>query len=231
MTVAVAVAKDDQIIMAADSLVNFGGQRFTPDNARFRKIERVGDSLLVWAGWSLYGELLNSHLASKPPPATLDTETKVFCFFIDFWRSIRASYTWHRHQILTDDNPFGGLDSIFLLANRHGIFRIADDMDVSKFEQYCAIGSGSKYALGALRILYRAFDDPVRIAREAVGVGIECDVYCGGEIDIAAVEMNGHSPPPARIPTPGRPGAHADWRRGPPAFRERRHDQFHGDRD
>jgi ATP-dependent protease HslVU (ClpYQ) peptidase subunit len=190
MTVAVAVTKHDRTVLAADSLVNFGGQRFPSENARFTKIHRVGESLLAWAGWTLYGELLTAYLASSRPPE-LATESQVFDFFIGFWRAIRSEYTLEpgerdRHV----RQPFADLDSTFLLANRHGIFRIARDMDVTQFCQYSAVGSGSAYALGALRVLYDQHDDPAVIARRAVGIGIEYDVYCGGEIDAAEVGVD-----------------------------------------
>lgn len=55
MTVAVAVTKNDRTVLAADSLVHFGGERFPAANGQFHKIHRIGHSLLAWAGWSLYG--------------------------------------------------------------------------------------------------------------------------------------------------------------------------------
>lgn len=187
MTVAVAVAKNGRIVLAADSLVHFGGQRFLPDNARFDKIHRIGDSLLAWAGWSLYAELLTAHLASHPPPPVLSTEARVFDFFIQFWRTIRDDYTYLNRPGPDPRSPFAELDSVFLLANRHGIFSVAGDMDVTQFRRYCAVGSGAKYALGALRILYDTLDDPAKIALRAVEVGIECDVHCGGHVNLAEV--------------------------------------------
>ncbi len=81
MTIAVAVKKGGRTVIAADSLVNFGGQRFPPENCQFHKIHRLGDSLMAWAGWSLYAELLTAHLATNPPPS-LYTESEVFDFFV-----------------------------------------------------------------------------------------------------------------------------------------------------
>jgi ATP-dependent HslUV protease subunit HslV len=185
MTVAVAVHKNDVTVVAADSLVNFGGQRFTPSNCAFHKIHRVGDSLMVWAGWSLYAELLTAHLAKHPPEA-LETEADVFAFFVTFWRAMRDEYTM-TDRARNDSHPFADLDSVFLLANRYGIFRVASDLDVTQFQQYTAVGSGAKYSIGALQVLYGELDDPELIARRAVQVGIESDVYCGGPIDVEIV--------------------------------------------
>lgn len=188
MTVAVAVIKQNRTILAADSLVHFGGQRFAASNGQFHKIHRIGESLLAWAGWSLYGELLTAHLASRrPPPSELSTEAEVFEFFITFWRAIRTDFTFVQRPGDAGRHPFADLDSTFLLANRYGIFRIASDMDVAQFHQYTAVGSGSQYALGALAILYEQLDDASEIARRAVEVGIQCDVYCGGQVDLAEV--------------------------------------------
>lgn len=188
MTVAFAVIKNGQAVLAADSLVNFGGQRFPVENCRFNKIERVGESLLAWAGWSLYAEMLHAHLSVSPPPP-LDDEASVFRFFIEFWRRMRDEYTFAPKRSSGDNMPFIDLDSTFLLVNRAGIFRVDPDMDVTRFDQYCAVGSGGKYALGAAHILYHLHDDPVEIARRAVQAGISFDVYCGGEIDIVGVEL------------------------------------------
>lgn len=180
MTVALAVRKDGRTVLAADSLVTFGGQRYPADNCRFRKLYRVGESVMAWAGWSLYNEMLDSYLARTPPP-TLHSEAEVFAFFIEFWRALRRDY----NLISRDpDHSFASLDSVFLLVNRAGIFRVQGDLDVTQFQQYTAIGSGAKYAIGALRILYEQLADPNAIAARAAHVAIDFDVYCGGEIDV-----------------------------------------------
>ena len=95
MTVAVAVRKHKSCVIAADSLVNFGGQRFPSENCRFNKIYHIGDSLMVWAGWSLYGELLDAYLAARNPAPALTTEQDVFTFFLQplfAWGSRRHEY-------------------------------------------------------------------------------------------------------------------------------------------
>lgn len=187
MTVAVAVRKGGRTVLAADSLVNFGGQRFPPQNCRFHKIFRLGSTSIVWAGWSLYAEMLTAHLARNEPPPLM-SEPEVFSFFVRFWRSMREEYTFVSRGQQAGDPPFVDLESVFLLVNRAGMFRVAGDMDVTAFEQFCAIGSGSKYALGALSVLYPQDLDAAEIALRAVQVGIDYDVHCGGDIDIVDVQ-------------------------------------------
>src|SRR5204862_3584933 len=114
MTVAVAVRKNGRTVLAADSLVNFGGQRFPPDNCKFHKIHRLGESFVVWAGWSLYAEMLTAHLSQHPPPP-LRSEADVFGFFIQFWRAIRSDYTFLQPNNGGSEHPFADLESTFLL--------------------------------------------------------------------------------------------------------------------
>jgi len=123
---------------------------------------------------------------TKHPPEALETEADVFSFFVSFWRAMRDEYTM-MDKGRNDTHPFADLDSVFLLANRFGIFRVASDLDVTQFQQYCAVGSGAKYSMGAMHVLYDMIEDPAEIARRAVQVGIDSDVYCGGPIDIAFV--------------------------------------------
>jgi ATP-dependent protease HslVU (ClpYQ) peptidase subunit len=186
MTVAVAVRKKGRTVLLADSLVHFGGQRFPARNTKLNKIHRIGDSLIAWAGWSLYAEMLTAHLAASDSLPRLKSEADVFSFFVQFWRAMQANYTFVQSSP-QEGHPFANLESTFLLANDSGIYRVAGDMDVTQFQQYSAIGSGSHYALGALRVLYGQRLGAEEIGRRAVQVGIDFDVYCGGRIDCQSI--------------------------------------------
>ena len=202
MTVAVAVRKDDRTFLAADTLMSFGGERYPRDNCRVEKIYRVGSSVLAWAGWSLYAEMLDAYLQRHAPPS-LQSETEVFSFFIQFWRLMRDDYTFVRQHTPQDQHPFVDLDSTFLIANHGGIYKVSRDMNITSFQQYCAIGSGAAYALGALRILYDQERDAGVIARKAAQVGIDFDVHCGGSVDVIEVQQQqALSEEPAPTPTP-----------------------------
>ncbi len=187
MTIAVAVRKGGRIVLAADTLLTFGNERTPPENCRVEKIYRVGESVLAWAGWALYAELLDAYLATNEPPR-LASEVEIFAFFIKFWRSIRDDSTFMYTRASAENHPFADLDSTFVIANRSGIYKVSSEMNVTTFANYCAIGSGADYALGALRVLYDLEQDPAVIARRAAQVGIDFIVFCGGNIDVIEVE-------------------------------------------
>ncbi len=187
MSIIAAVRKNDQIILAADSLACFGDSHRVPQsNAVTPKIRRIGESVVGSAGWGVYDRILDAHLSDRPAPS-LSTEGEIFAFFVDLWRAMHDKYTLVNDQAASKDSPFGDLDSSFLIGNRGGIFKVSPDMDVSRFDQYYAIGSGAEYALGALYNLYEWEENTELIVRGAVETAIAFDVYCGGEIKVSTV--------------------------------------------
>ncbi|MHC5002938.1 MAG: hypothetical protein ACYTJ0_07430 [Planctomycetota bacterium] len=187
MSVVVVVSKQGRTVMAADSLTVFGdAQQLPPANAVTRKIRRVGDSLVGSAGWAIYDCILDHFLAGRPAPELRD-EQAIFGFFLALWHALHERYPFVNDQAQNKDSPFGDLDSSFLIANEQGMFKVSNDLDVFRFNQYYAIGSGGEYALGAMHALY---DEPAaadEIAQRAVRGAIVFDVHCGGEIHLEQV--------------------------------------------
>ena len=55
----------------------------------------------------------------------------MFSFFVTFWRALREEFTLLQPPG-TREHPFAELDSVFLLANRSGVFRVSSDLDVAE---------------------------------------------------------------------------------------------------
>ncbi|MHC5115016.1 MAG: hypothetical protein ACYTGP_11385 [Planctomycetota bacterium] len=188
MSVIVAVRKFDTTVIAADSLTCFGdSQRVPQANAVTPKVRRIGTSLVGASGWAVYDSIITDFLADRPPP-DLTTPEAIFSFFMVLWRAMHDNYSFVNDQAQSKDSPFGDLDSTFLIANRGGIFKVSPDMDVSGFQQYYAIGSGSEYALGAMHHLYETDQSAEVIARKAVDTATQFDLYCGGAINVMTAE-------------------------------------------
>ncbi len=196
MSIVVAVRKNGRTVIAADSLTSFGdSQRIPSANSTTAKVQRVGDSLMGSTGWAVYDNILDSFLATRPGP-DLSFERPIFEFFLDLWKALHERYTFVNDQPHEKDSPFGDLDSSFLIASQNGIFKVSHDLDVCRFEQYYAIGSGSEYALGALYNLYELSQNPDEIAQRAVHTAMQFDVHCGGEITtwLSGPVMSGSAP-------------------------------------
>lgn len=190
MTIAVAVRKGREIVVAADTQNNFGSARATPDNHRPHKIMPVGEALIATSGWALYANILEDYVGRSRRPPALGTERDVFRFFQQFWHALKETYSLVNEQChKDDDSPFGDLDASFLVVTRGGIFFVSSDTSVTPFEKYHAVGSGTDYALGALHALYDEVQDPEVLARRACEAAIAFNIYCGGEIDVKRMAL------------------------------------------
>ena len=187
MSIAVAVRKDARIVLATDSQTNLGSERVPASNLSGPKFMPVGDAYMAATGWTLYSNILADVLARRRAVPRLDGEATIFKFFTRFWEDLHERYNFVKDQADDADSPFGSLDSTFLVVCARGIFGVASDLSVLRYERYFAIGSGAPIALGAVHALYGSERDAEAIAHSAVLAAIDHDVYCGPPVHVAAV--------------------------------------------
>ena len=72
--------------------------------------------------------------------------------------------------------------------NPHGIFVITAYREVSEFSKFWAIGSGSRFALGALEVLYSQNLSAAEIAHEAARVATQFSPECAEPILVKSME-------------------------------------------
>jgi ATP-dependent protease HslVU (ClpYQ) peptidase subunit len=182
MSIAVAVQKHGELVIAADTLTTFGNTKVPHALHAAQKIRRAGSSWLATTGWGLYDNILQDHLA-RARGVRLGTEAQIFDFFLKLWKALHRKYTLVNDQIdEKESGPFGNVDSTFLVANRRGIFYVAPDLSVTTVQRYFAIGSGAPFGLGALHALYDGKLGAAALAAKAVEAAIDFDNYCGGEV-------------------------------------------------
>lgn len=187
MTIAVAVRKGGETVIAADTQNNFGHNRVPMGNHRTQR---------SWLSATL----------TWPPPAgvCMPTSWMISCIaggrrgwaasgtcsvFQNFWKALHEHYSLVNDQCQGEEesSPFGDLDASFLLVNGDGIFFVSSDTAVTAFEQYYAVGSGAEFALGALHALYDSDLDAEALARRACAAAMAFNLFCGGEIDVCRV--------------------------------------------
>jgi ATP-dependent protease HslVU (ClpYQ) peptidase subunit len=183
MSIVVAVAKKGKTVMAADTQSNFGTEVMPPDNLTTTKVRRVGRSLLGRSGWGVYDNILGDLVERRETPE-LDDTGRIFRFFTDLWKVLHERYAFVNDQSKRKDGPFGDLGGSFMVANANGIFYVAPNLGVTRFEKYYAIGAGADYSLGALHQLYDGEGDAEQIARAAAETAVAFSVRCGGEIEV-----------------------------------------------
>ena len=187
MSIAVAVRKDSRIVLATDSQTNLGSERVPASNLSGPKFMPVGDAYMAATGWTLYSNILADVLGRRRAVPRLDGEVNIFKFFTRFWEDLHERYNFVKDQADDADSPFGSLDSTFLVVCARGIYGVASDLSVLRYERYFAIGSGAPIALGAVHALYDSECDAEAIAHRAVLAAIDHDVYCGPPVHVATV--------------------------------------------
>ncbi len=187
MSIAVAVRKDARIVLATDSQTNLGSERVPAANLSGPKFMQIGDAHLAATGWTLYSNILADVLGRRRAAPRLDSEVNIFKFFTRLWEELHERYNFVKDQADDADSPFGSLDSTFLVVCAHGIFGVASDLSVLRYERYFAIGSGAPVALGAVHALYDSEGDAEAIARSAALAAIDHDVYCGHPVHVVTV--------------------------------------------
>ncbi|MHB8835607.1 MAG: Ntn hydrolase family protein [Candidatus Methylomirabilia bacterium] len=187
MSIALAIEKNGELIVAADTLTSFGHTKVPPVLHAADKVRRVGASYLATTGWGLYENILDDVIARRKN-IRLGSREQIFAFFLRLWNDLHKKYSFVNDQIEEKESgPFGNLDSTFLVAGRAGIFYVGPDMSVTKVKHYFAIGSGAPFALGTLHALQDSKLGAEAIARRAVEAAIAFDTYCGGEAQIHRV--------------------------------------------
>ena len=183
MSIVVAVKKGTDVALAADTQSSFGAGMVPADNHRASKIRKVGPVYVATTGWGIYDNILEEVFGGRRAPR-LENSRDIFAFFLGLWRRLHERYPFvkdqcHKH----DDSPFGDLDASFLVVNGRGIFYVASDMSVTRFDRYYAVGSGADLGMGAIHALYNRLDNVEEIARSAVEAAIALNTTCGGEIE------------------------------------------------
>ena len=177
MTTIVAVRKNDQIAIAADSMTTFGDTRLSAefDNAS-DKIVRYRDTYIGLCGSAAHQLVFQSMLAKQD--------------HLDFSNKIGIYDTFQKlHPILKEqhflnpreeeDDPYESTQVTALVANEHGIFGVFSMREVFEYSRFWAVGTGREFALGAMHAMYGRLKTAEEIARVGIDAGATFDKNSG----------------------------------------------------
>lgn len=190
MTTIVVVKKQGMIAIAADSQTTFGDdQKLLAGYDRFHdKIFKHGGHYLAVSGSAAHDLVLQSilHNAKK---LDLSNRKGIFETFRKLHPKLKEQFFLRPEE--EEDDPYESSQMMLLLANRHGIFGIYPMREVYEFERFWAIGSGRKYAMGAM---YAAYENPdmsaADIAQLGIQAGCEFDVSSSLPMSLYSVPLN-----------------------------------------
>lgn len=187
MSTIVAVRKGSETVVAWDS-GSITASIASPNALSRPKVQRFGDNLIGVAGFMVYCNIL-SECFRESPPANLTDEGAVFRFFLQFWRELHERFHFvDDHSDRDSPSPFADLDSEFMVVNASGIYHIREVLSVSRFDEFCAIGSGASHAEGAVTALLSYEQGARAIAERAVEIACQFDTRSCGRTMSSALQ-------------------------------------------
>ena len=173
MTTCVVVKKNDEIAIAADSLVTFGDTRLSQAYELNDKIFPVGQSFVSLAGTTAHFPVMKKLLTDMGEECQLSTREQVFETFTRVHQILKEKYFLNTKE--EEDDPYESSQITALIANPHGIFGVYSYREVFSFDRFWAIGSVKTFALGAMYAAYASLGSAKEIAELGVSAGAEFD--------------------------------------------------------
>ena len=173
MTTCVVVKKNDEIAIAADSLVTFGDTRLSQAYELNDKIFPVGQSFVSLAGTTAHFPVMKKLMTDMGEECQLSTREQVFETFTRVHQILKDKYFLNTKE--EEDDPYESSQITALIANPHGIFGVYSYREVFSFDRFWAIGSGKTFALGAMYAAYETLGSAREIAELGVSAGAEFD--------------------------------------------------------
>jgi ATP-dependent HslUV protease, peptidase subunit HslV len=177
----VVARKGGSVAIASDSLVTFGETRLPHGYEANDKMFRVGDSIVGAVGSVAHMPVLRQALASLPKnELMLHSRDAIFETFVRLHPKLKERFFLNTKE--QDSDPYESSQFSILIANAHGIFGVESYREVFAFDRFWAIGSGRRFALGAMHAAYRGAKSARALAEAGVLAGCEFDTSSGAPV-------------------------------------------------
>ena len=187
MTTCVVVRKNNQIAIAADSLVTFGDTRLSNVYEANNKILKVGESYITLAGTTAHFPVMKKVLSEMGEDCKLGSREEVFATYSKVHQILKENYFLNPKE--DEEDAYESSQITSLIANPHGIFGVYSLREIFCFDRFWGIGSGRNFALGAMYAVYDSALSAKEIAEVGVKAGAEFDKSTAGPFQIFTVEM------------------------------------------
>lgn len=178
MSIVIAVEKAGEFVLVADTLFEQGGLLLSSQNkVNHQKIYSTEGSYVGLVGPSVNQNIFESVLTRHRESIVFTGRQKIFESFRNLHSILKEEYFINLHSEDGESAESSQLD--LLIVNQSGIYEVENHREVNEFRRFWAIGSGSKYALGALSVLYDRLEDIEEIAISALNSACMFDGACG----------------------------------------------------
>ena len=189
MTIITAVQKNNEVASACDTLVTRNGgaiKSLAEYQSAASKLLHFGDSILGFTG-SYAVKQIFTDLLKRNEPTSLGSAGEIFRWLLSNQASLKSEYFMKTDNGNDKRQPTESQWLYALLVNVHGIFVITAYREVSEFSKFWAIGSGDRFALGALEVLYDRDLSAAEIARQAALAATKFHPECAEPVIVKSI--------------------------------------------
>ena len=188
MSTVVVVRKGNNLAIATDSLVTFGETRLPDGYEANTKLFTVGDSIIGTVGTIAHLPVLKQALgALAPEDLQLHTRDGIFNTFVKLHPTLKDRYFLNTKE--QDSDPYESSQFSILIVNSSGLFGVESYREVFEFERFWAIGSGRRFALGAMHALYSRAKSASEVAEAGVLAGCEFDTSSAAPVRLQTMKL------------------------------------------
>ncbi|MDE2370867.1 MAG: MFS transporter [Burkholderiales bacterium] len=188
MSTVVVARKGGTVAIASDSLVTFGETRLPPGYEANDKLFAIGGSWIGAVGSTAHMPVLRQSLAALPSEELrLDSRDGLFETFVRLHPKLKDRYFLNTKE--HDSDPYESSQFSIVIANAHGIFGVESYREVFEFERFWAIGSGRRFALGAMHAAWAGAKTAREVATAGVLAGCEFDTSSAGPLRLHTFKL------------------------------------------
>ena len=183
MTIVAGLIEDEKTYMAYDSQITFFGSGDNNNRTTVLKVVKKRDILIGMTGNDRDLNIVRYRF--EPPTDRRENPDEYI--FIDFLDSFVSVFE-KNNRITTTEGVTSIKDSEFLIAYKGSFYTIEHDLCVTQYkDKIISIGSGYRYALGALEILKDMNIPPEEKLTRALEIASKYDMYCKGPFKIEVI--------------------------------------------
>jgi ATP-dependent protease HslVU (ClpYQ) peptidase subunit len=188
MSTVVVARKGGTVAIASDSLVTFGETRLPPGYEANEKMFELAGSTIAAVGSVAHLAVLRSALAAVPAEAlNLDSRGGLFETFLSLHPKLKERFFMNTKE--HDSDPYESSQYSIVVANSRGIFGVESYREVFAFERFWAIGSGRRFALGAMHAAWAKAKTAREVAEAGVLAGCEFDTSSAGPVRLQTYKL------------------------------------------
>jgi ATP-dependent HslUV protease, peptidase subunit HslV len=190
LSTVVVARKGNTVAIGSDSLVTFGETRLPHGYEANSKMFSVAGSMFGTVGTTAHMPVLKQALTALPKDELqLHNRDAIFETFRKLHPKLKEHYYLNTKE--QDSDPYESSQFSIVIANAHGIFGVESYREVFEFERFWAIGSGRRFALGAMFAVWDGARSAREVAQAGVLGGCEFDTSSAAPVRLSTIKLKG----------------------------------------